>query len=300
MFKNISSYIIIQILVFLLIITCLSSIKVRGIRVWFLINENVILEGGQTKLMFDDLENFKPHENAIFVIGSSHAYRGYDPRIFKNAGIELFNMGTSGQNMKDSYTLVKTNRSKIHNLIVDIYPGVLETVSEESTVMLIQNANETQTAFEILKNNFTINSFNNMAARLFDIKPKPMFFDEKYIYNGYVETDTYFKSDTGSTYENFTPGGNFKYLDSILNFASNNSIKVWLATHPLKWNESYKNFYKNSYLPQVQKILSKYPDIDFFDFTFSHSNNDSLFSDANHLNQRGVNYYNTMLLEKLK
>lgn len=300
MFKNISFYIIVQLFVFLFVVTFLSSLKVKGIRVWFLLNENVILEGGQTKLMFDDLEKFESHYNTVFVIGSSHAYRGYDPRIFKVAGIELFNMGTSGQNIKDSYTLIKANRSKIHRLIVDIYPGVLQHVTEESTLMLIQNANETRIAFEILENNITINSINNMACRLFDMNPKPQFFEENYIYNGYVETDTYFKSGSNETYGEFLQGENFNYLDSILNFATRNKMQICIASHPLKWNNSYRKYYENSYLIQVQKILSKYPDTPFFDFTLNHSNNDSLFSDANHLNQRGVNYYNKALLQKLK
>ncbi|MDO8998171.1 MAG: hypothetical protein Q7W45_00290 [Bacteroidota bacterium] len=278
----------------------LSSVKVKGVRLWSLVNENVISEGGQTKLMFNDLENFKPDDKTIFVIGSSHAYRGYDPRIFKSAGIKLFNMGTSGQNMKDSYTLIKTNKSKIHSLIVDIYPGVLQEVTEESTLMLIQNANENQSALEFLKNNITINSINNMTSRLFDLNPMPLPYQENYIYNGYVEKDIYFKIDTNLSYNKFIPGGNYKYLDSLLNFASNNHIKTWLASHPLKWNASYKNYYQNSYLPQVQKILSKYPDIVFFDFTLNHSNSDSLFSDASHLNQKGVNFYNKKLIEQIK
>lgn len=299
MFKNIFLYIIVQVSVFLLIVTCLSSVKVNGIRLWFLLNENVILEGGQAKLMFDDLDNFKSDDSAIFVIGSSHAYKGYDPRIFKASGINLFNMGSSGQNMKDSYTLIKLNRAKIHKLIVDIYPGVFEAVSEESTVILIQNVNDTHTAFEILKNNFTINSLNNMTSRLFDVNPRPQFFDENYICNGFVETDRYFKSESNETYGNFKPGENFQYLDSLLSFTSNNSIKTWVASHPLKWNASYKNYYKNSYFPQVERILSKFRGITFLDFTLNHSNTDSLFSDENHLNQRGVTYYNSRLLEQL-
>ena len=35
----------------------------------------------------------------VLVLGSSHAYRGFDPRIFKKAGIKLFNFGSSGQTL---------------------------------------------------------------------------------------------------------------------------------------------------------------------------------------------------------
>jgi hypothetical protein len=33
----------------------------------------------------------------ILVIGSSHVYRGFDPRFFSKKGIRLFNLGSSAQ-----------------------------------------------------------------------------------------------------------------------------------------------------------------------------------------------------------
>jgi len=300
MFKYITKYIFIQAVVIILFVIVLSSIKLKGARLWTYLNENVISEGGQTKLMFNDLKNFKENNNTIFVIGSSHAYRGYDPRVFNIAGITLFNMGTSGQNMKDSYILLKTNKDKIKRLIVDVYPGVLQDVSEESTLMLIQNADNNNTVFAILKNNVTINSINNTAARLLDLNPSSLPYAENYIANGYVQKDNEFKADSTLTYGNFISGTNFPYLDSVLAFAVKNKINTCLASHPLKWNLAYKHYYLNSYLPVLNTVLNKYPGIYFFDYTITHPNNDSLFSDANHLNQKGVNWYNNKLIENLR
>jgi hypothetical protein len=300
MLKNISLYIFIQIVVIILLVVALSSIKLKGVRLWSYFNENVISEGGQAKLMFNDLKNFVPDNNSIFVIGSSHAYRGYDPRVFDKAGMKLFNMGTSGQNMKDSYTLLETNADKIENLIVDVYPGVLQEVTEESTLMLIQNSDKNNTAFAILKNNVTINSINNVAARLCDLYPKALAYSEKYIANGYVQKDNILISDSSAVYDAFKPGQNFQYLDSVLAFSLKNKINVCVASHPLKWNTAYKQYYNTTYLPVLRTILDKYPTISFFDHTFLHSNSDSLFSDANHLNQSGVNLYNDHLIENIK
>lgn len=107
-------------------------------------------------------------------------------------------------------------------------------------------------------------------------------------------------SDTTLVYDHFTPGANLAYLDSVLAFSVKNGIDVCIASHPLKWNAAYKEYYNNSYLPVLNTILDKYPAINFYDHTFVHSNSDSLFSDANHLNQKGVNWYNSKLLTKLK
>ena len=78
-----------------------------------------------------------------------------------------------------------------------------------------------------------------------------------------------------------------------------NKINTSIASHPLKWNSNYLKFYTTSYLPQVNRVLTKYPQIQFYDYTVDHPNNDSLFSDGNHLNQKGVNWYNNQLLNKL-
>ncbi len=287
-------------MVFTLLSICLSTIKVKGLRLWSLINTNVISQGGQTKLMFDDLKKFKPNNKSVFVLGSSHAYRGYDPRLFNQVQINLFNMGTSGQNMKDTYVLLKLNKQKIHQIILDIYPGVLQDITEESTLMLIQNANTNSTALEILKNNITINSVNNMVSRWLDVIPSGIPCQEKYIYNGYIQRDSNYNGGLGGKFDKFEPGANFVYLDSILKFASALKMRTCIASHPLKWNEAYKIYYQTTYLPELNKVLLKYNKIPFFDFTFEHSNQDSLFSDANHLNQKGVNYYNAKLIEKLK
>jgi|694.fasta_scaffold46459_4 hypothetical protein len=299
MLKNFTLYVIIQISIIILLLVTLSSVKINSFRIWTYLNPNVISEGGQAKLMFTDLNNFTPNDSSIFVIGSSHAYRGYDPRIFDKFGLKLFNMGTSGQNMKDSYALLKANKEKIKRLILDIYPGVLQDITEESTLILIQNSNSNQTAFRVLKNNITINSINNISARLFDVNPRSFPYNEKYIYNGYVQKDHDFISDTNLVYESFNPGSNFLYLDSILNYAVQNKINTSIASHPLKWNSNYLKFYTTSYLPQVNRVLTKYPQIQFYDYTVDHPNNDSLFSDGNHLNQKGVNWYNNQLLNKL-
>lgn len=300
MIKNIAIYITIQLSLIILLIITLSSVKLKNVKLWTYLNQNVISEGGQTKLMFNDLKNFQPDKNTIFVVGSSHAYRGYDPRIFNKSGYKLFNMGTSGQNMKDSYSLVLANADKIKTLIIDIYPGVLLNVNGESTLMLIQNADRNSTALTILKNNLTLSSLNNMAARIMDINHCSLPYNEKYIANGYVQKDSEFKADTTLTYEAFEPGNNFAYFDSILSFVVNRKIKTCLASHPLKWNRAYKEYYNVSYLPVLNTVLKKYPQVYFYDYTLDHPNNDSLFSDVNHLNQKGVNWYNNKLIMKLK
>jgi len=299
-FKHIFKYLCIQISIVIGLLILLSSVKIKNVRIWSFLNRNIISEGGQTKLMFDDLEKFVPKRNTVFVVGSSHAYRGYDPRIFEQSGYTLFNMGTSGQNMKDTYSLVKLYKDKIKTMIIDIYPGVLQDVTEESTLMLIQNAGTKKTAFQILKNNITINSINNTAARLFDVNPKSIPYSEKYVFNGYVETYHDFKSDSTLTYNPFKPGANFLYLDSLLSYATHNDIGFCIASHPLKYNAAYKRYYIDSYLPILNKILKKYPRNKFFDYTLLHCNKDSLFSDANHLSQKGVNWYNAELIKNIK
>src|SRR5438477_3987320 len=43
----------------------------------------------------------------ILFIGSSHAYRGFDPRLFAETGLTSFNLGSKAQSPLNSYFLLK-------------------------------------------------------------------------------------------------------------------------------------------------------------------------------------------------
>src|SRR5690606_34946967 len=77
----------------------------------------------------------------ILIIGSSHAYRGYDVRLFGSNGSKVFNLGSSAQTPIQTEYLVNKyiNDFKPKFIVFDIYPKVLCIDGVESTMDLLSN-----------------------------------------------------------------------------------------------------------------------------------------------------------------
>ena len=54
---------------------------------------------------FRDVEQYRDVD--VLILGSSHSYRSFDPRIFAKHGIETFNLGSTAQTPLNSYYLLK-------------------------------------------------------------------------------------------------------------------------------------------------------------------------------------------------
>ena len=77
----------------------------------------------------------------VLVLGSSHAYRGYDPRIFAEGGLTLFNLGSSNQSPLQTEVLVGRYLDQLAPALVifDVYPWVFSVDGLESTLDLLAN-----------------------------------------------------------------------------------------------------------------------------------------------------------------
>jgi hypothetical protein len=74
---------------------------------------------------YSRLEEVKNYSNIdILFIGSSHAYRGFDPRIFEKNGLKTFNLGTSAQTPLQTEILLNRYLEKLNPkmIIYDVYP----------------------------------------------------------------------------------------------------------------------------------------------------------------------------------
>ena len=71
-----------------------------------------------------ELRTKKPVE--ILFLGSSHAYRGFDTRIFDAAGLKSFNLGSSAQSPMQTYVLASKYLSTLKPRLVvyEVNPGV--------------------------------------------------------------------------------------------------------------------------------------------------------------------------------
>jgi hypothetical protein len=264
------------------------------------------IKGGDTYLRyseFDASDNFD-----VLVFGSSHAYRSYDPRIFKKNKLKMYNLGSSGQSMNDTYMVISEilSMNKPRYIIVDLTPGAFESDGIESSSKLITNLNSVQFKRKILFNNLDWRMVNVYVSGLFnDTPPKPFkasINNGKYINGGYVEiqkkcSKKYNYKSIGKSYE--PNEKNEEAFHSLINFLSENKIKTYFVLHPIPLGT---NRTENSrFIEYIQKSIKGRNEITLIDFSFRHHlNKTENFYDHHHLNQSGTNFFNEKLISELE
>jgi hypothetical protein len=285
---------------YLLCFYLLSIFKTNAEPLIYGVSEVVMPKGGNTFKKFEDFDEEKKYD--VIVIGSSHAYRGYDPRIFKKNGWELFNLGTSGQTPLNSYYLIQRYIKKAHYklVILDVYDEAFTSDGLESTADLMQNIPSTAT---VLKMGLSLKDprILNMLAMRFLGREKPgKQMDNTYVMNGYNETVDSVKKPNKKMY---TSNGQLNpvqlnYFEKIMVYLNDQQVNAVIVTHPapIEWNITEHKKMQT----MIRTIASRYQVeyLDYFDYPGFDSRTD--FYDAHHLNQTGVQKFNTILLQDLK
>ncbi|NHW60088.1 hypothetical protein HA378_33495, partial [Escherichia coli] len=72
---------------------------------------------------------------------SSHAYRGFDTRVFSKNGISSFNLGSSSQSPINTQVLLKQylDRIKPKMIVYEVYAGTLSADGVESSLDMLSN-----------------------------------------------------------------------------------------------------------------------------------------------------------------
>ena len=240
----------------------------------------------------------------ILVLGSSHAYRGYDPRIFKKYGYSIQNLGTSSQALVQTEILLKAYLENIKPrlVILDIYPVLLNSTGLESSLDILANHKLDSDYVDILFKNRSIEVLN--ASIL--MKYKELFEDYEYnqinypddiyVQGGFVEAvDQKFKetdSNTGS--KSSFDEEQLEAFNRILELVDQNKLKLVLVQAPVE-KEKYESYYNK----EVEDFLSD-QGVTYLNFNEILDLPNSYFLDSSHLNQKGVEVFNDVLLDSLK
>lgn len=285
---------------YLLLIYLLLICKNNSQPLIYSVSDVIVRKGGNTFKKFSDFDANKIYD--VLVIGSSHAYRGYDPEIFRKSGVELFNLGTSGQTPLNSYYLavdyIKPGHCKL--VILDIYDEALRSDGVESTADLMQNIPSSVT---VLKMGLALKDprmLNMLAVRLFKLKEEPEYTDNAYTINGYSKTTDSLKHVNKLVYQSKGELNQeqMNYLEKTIGYLLNQKIKVILVTHPapVEWGIGKHMEVRNHILALAIKYRVQY--MDYFSYPGFSSEND--FYDTHHLNQTGVQKFNKILIQDLK
>ncbi|MCF2504700.1 DUF1574 domain-containing protein [Dyadobacter sp. CY107] len=246
----------------------------------------------------------------ILFLGSSHSYRGFDPRIFSQYGISSFNLGSSSQTPVQAKILLEKYYEDLRPKIViyEVSPMTLSNDGIESSLDLIANDYVSEKELKMALELNHVKTYNSLLyAEIRDLlnfrpyhEPKNVGMDT-YVAGGYVErrlehNKQKLKANAGGSVTSNFESLQVESLKEIAAFLKNKHIKVIFIQTPVT----------STYYHSQQKMNRKFGflmanlGLPYYDFNKVIKLNDTTdFYDLHHLNQKGVEHFNRALIGQL-
>lgn len=261
-------------------------------------------KGGASWMRYTEFDSLRKEHFDAIILGSSHAYRGYDPRIFKEKGYSCFNLGSSAQTPMHTYRIMREvlDHRNTGLVIFDCYDIVMENDPLEATADLSMNVPWTRAATAMALEQRDPRGLLMLTVRALLAGEGPVYSDSTYRPGGYCEKRDslrypvwYRHPDAWKPRE-----GMEKYFTRILDRCKELDIPVVLVSHPspLTANEvKHRTFSK-----WVHSVADP-RGVPYIDLAFHHGlpiNDHDHFYDHNHLNLAGVRIFNEHLIHLLE
>jgi hypothetical protein len=256
--------------------------------------------------MYSRIAEAKSKKNVdILFLGSSHAYRGFDTRLFAKNGLETFNLGSSAQTPIQTKVLVNRYLTNLNPKLVifEVYPEVFTFDGVESSLDIIANDKNDFSSIKMALELNNIKTYNTLlygfTSDLLGINDNfneaVIKGDDKYISGGFVQNKIshYKPTKIGKKSISINPK-QLKAFEEIVNIIKAKNIDLLLVNAPIP-KAKYNSFTNKKYFDGIMAKHSKY-----LNFNEIITLNDSThFYDADHLNQLGVEVFNAKLIEIL-
>ena len=297
--RKISLFIIVSIIGYVILVIVWGEYMPSQLRVNLKSREgidNLIVQKIKDIELLDSLD--------VLTIGSSHAYRSFDPRIWQEYGYQMFNLGTSSQTHIHTGLLLREYVPRVSPKLVvyEVYPDIFANDGIESNTIFLSYNICMDGMRDVVVRSRNIKSINEyIYAKYREWKyPNeviPIVVDtmiEKYVGDGFVERiDSEYRqiANRGQSeilelqVEAFKE--NIKYLQSI-------DIPYVLVQAPVTSGELVLLD-----MSTIETLLAE--EEHYVDFSYLPVLNDSLyFYDYHHLNQPGVEIFNPIFIEWLQ
>lgn len=285
---------------------------VIGLALWSWIMPNYMAKNvrncigcyGHLNTRIKEIPNYKDID--ILILGSSHAYRGFDTRVFKKHGINAFNLGSSAQSPIQTYILLNQYLDELNPklVVLEVYAGVLELDGVESSLDLAANNKMDKYYYQTLKDIRNLQTYNSTIYGTFrelfhlndNFKEDSIQEESRYIKGGYVESEykqnPLLEEKTSKWVINPTQ---IHYLDKTINLLKDKNIDYILVQTPIS-KKLYEAKTNNKEIDSLLSSKGKY-----FSFQNKIELNDTTdFYDSNHLNQKAVERFSEMFIQFLK
>ena len=274
------------------------------------LSQPVVKDNFSPKLRAEDFYNTPKNSLNLIFLGSSHAYRGFNPTIFdKELNLKSFNMGSSAQAPIEGYyslkDVLKYQKPKV--LVYEIYWRMFEQDKYFDSKTYVYDfmkpsLNKVQFFFDAFDRDQYFDAFflsvryhNNWQ---YYVDKKPPQFSADYVGKGFANNDSVvsmgtllwhneFKTYVHNKYNN----KQVEYFNKIIKTCKQNNIKLVLVTAPippttLKMVKNYDGIHN-----YFQSIADKNK-LKYVDYNIINQKNklvkDTDFKDCDHLNNSGV------------
>lgn len=272
------------------------------------ITQNPVKKGGETFLKFYEALYINKSID-ILVIGSSKAYRAFDPSIFEQYGINIHILASARQVPLNSYFVLKTYLDIIKPklVIIDVHHSLFNNDGLECFYDLCTNTKISPNLLEMAVEINKPNTYTLFASKLIEQLCSPLYYEfeykpHKFNYKGFVIS---YKSDTTLTWDKSNTSyhrnitqmelNNFNYLEKCIEFVKKRNIELILTKQPVLWREPIET---------NQKIfeLAKMHDLTYLDLSIliDKMNIQNDFYDKSHLNTNGAKIISEFIIEELR
>lgn len=241
----------------------------------------------------------------ILFLGSSHAYRSFDPRIFKKESIKTFNLGSSSQSHLQTEVLLKKYLDSLNPklIIYDVYLGIFLIDGVESSLDLLSNGVIDKNSLQMILKTNNIKLYNTFIySNFLEIFKIGMYnksislYDDKYIEGGYVEKKIkYYKPSRENVLNWEINKKQYEAFIRNVEYIKSKKIKIIFIQTPIT-KKLYQSFSKKEKFDNLIENVGIY-----YNFNKETALIDTLdFYDSNHLNIIGVNKFNNSFLTLIK
>lgn len=281
------------------------------------------------------MHEFYAQENIdVLFLGASHMYRTINPQIADSLlELNTFNLGSSNQTIDESYFMLKEalKENNIKKVYLEVNPVILRLKDEPTTSIMILS-DYMKPSFN--KINFILNcaardNYHNIFSKArrnstnfsFHIIKKKLskeyksydyikssdeyYFGKGFVYNennlaeDYKLPDNKWKKYYTHIDLNDISQRQMEYLNKMISLCNQEEIQLILFTAPMpeKTMNTCDNFMD---FVQYMKEFSRNSDITYTDFNLEYSLDldNTYFSDYNHLNGRGADFFTYHLFSK--
>jgi hypothetical protein len=238
----------------------------------------------------------------VLVLGSSHAYRGYDPRIFQSNGIRIFNLGSSGQTPLQTEVLVNRYLESVHprSVLFDVNPALFAGDGAGCVADILQNspinADVIRMAADVnnmrVYNSLVYSECRQLLGMNGNIRSAMPNDSDKYVSGGFVETYRPYQPAASIARRRIVVSpAQLRAFDRILALLKRKAIPFVLVQAP-----ETVHFYRAGENNEEMDSLLASRGV-YYNFNKLSPLPDSLFYNDEHLNQGGVEAFDGKLIQ---